>query len=60
MEEIATNAPGVGDVSVESRNGAPSGKACVVNGQTAEASKQMSTPPTPPATVAVVAVTFVG
>ena len=41
--------PNVGGVSMRSRNGAPSRKGCVVNGQTTKANdqgkQQMSTPP---------------
>ena len=40
--------PNVGGVSIRSRNGGPSRKGCVVNGQMTKASQQMSTPPPDP------------
>ena len=49
MEKKRNEPPNVGGVSMRSRNGAPSRKGCVVNGQTTKANdqgkQQMSTPP---------------
>ena len=39
--------PNVGGVSIRSRNGAPSRKACVVNGQMTKASNKLVLPPPP-------------
>ena len=45
---IRNERPNVGGVSTRSRNGAPSRKGCVVNGQITQGNQQMSTPsPTP-------------
>ena len=43
--------PNVGGVSIRSRNGAPSRKGCVVNGQLTQGKQQMSTPSPPPSPV---------
>ena len=41
--------PNVGGVSIRSRNGAPSRKGCVVNGQMTKASNKNEYSPPPPA-----------
>ena len=43
--KIRNRRPNVAGVSIKTRNGAPSRKGRVVNGQMTEASNKMSTPP---------------